>query len=353
MIVRSLCIVTAITSIVLLATAYATSPDLHSVIRQSQAKIVKIYGAGGLRQLEAYQTGIVISPEGHVLTVLSYVLDTDDLAMVLDDGRKFTPELVGTDPLRELALFKLPLEGETLPCFDLNSQVTADVGDRVLALSNLYGIATGDEPVSVLQGVVVAVAPLDARRGTFIAQNREDVYIVDAYANNPGAAGGALVDWQGRLLGLLGKELRSRVTGTWLNYALPTASFAESVASMSEGRSGIVEPPSQLPEESLTAELLGFRLIPDVLPNTPPYIDTVRRGSSADRSGLRPDDLVVYVADRQVASARALAEALSYHDQREEIALGVLRGGGLIEVMLKLEDQLPTTQGGPTDQIDE
>jgi serine protease Do len=313
--------------------------DLHAVIRTAQAKIVKIYGAGGLRQLEAYQSGVLISPEGHVLTVLSYVLDTDDLAVVLDDGHKYQPELVGTDPLRELALLKLPLDGETVPYFDLKENTTAAVGERVMALSNLFGIAAGDEPVSVLQGVVTALAPLEARRGSFVAKNRELVYIVDAFANNPGAAGGALIDWQGRLLGLLGKELKSRATGTWLNYALPTASFTESVDNMLAGRATNLEPPSQLPEESLTAELLGIRLVPNVLAMTPPYIDSVRRGSAADQAGLRPDDLIVFVAEKQITSLQALVEELSYHDQREEIAIGVLRDGGLIQVALKLADE--------------
>src|SRR4029078_2781903 len=69
--------------------APAAAPALHDVIRQAQRKIVKIYGAGGVRGLEAYQTGLLISPQGHVLTVFSYVLDTDDLTVVLDDGRRY------------------------------------------------------------------------------------------------------------------------------------------------------------------------------------------------------------------------------------------------------------------------
>jgi S1-C subfamily serine protease len=317
---------------------HATDTDLHDVVRQAQAKVAKIYGAGGLKQMEAYQSGILISPDGHVLTVLSYVLDTDDLAVILDDGRKFTAEMVGTDPVCELALLKLPLEDETIPYFDLSERLTADVGDRVLALSNLYGIATGNEPVSVLQGAITAVAPLDARRGTFIAKNREAVYIVDAYANNPGAAGGALVDWQGRLLGLLGKELKSRVTGTWLNYALPTASFTESVDRMIAGRAIESESPAQLPEDALTPELLGLRLVPNLLSMTPPYIDSVRRDSAAERAGLKPDDLIVFVDGKQIASLGALVEELASHDEREEVSVGVLRDGALMEVTLSIEE---------------
>ena len=316
----------------------ASDTNLTEVIREAQTKVVKIFGAGGFRQLEAYQSGIIISPEGHVLTSLSYVLDTDDLVVVLDDGRSLKPEFVGSDPVRELALLKLPLAEESLPYFDLHHQEQVEVGDRIFAISNLYGIATGDESASVLQGAITARAPLDARRGAYTTTFRDEVYVVDAYANNPGAAGGALVDWQGRLLGILGKEVKSKVTGTWLNYALPIASFAESVSEMREGNSSNWTPPVQLPDESLSTEYLGVRLVPDVLPVTPPFVDAVRRGSPAEVAGLRADDLIVFTGERQIASCHAFLEELTYHDRREEIQIGILRDGALLEVTLKPED---------------
>ena len=190
------------------------------VARQVQPKVVKLYGSGGLRGLESYQSGLLISDDGYVLTVLSYVLDADEVTVVLDDGRRFSAKHVAADPLTEIAVLKFDAGKDVLPYFDLSKAATAEPGMRVLALSNLFGIATGDEPVSVLHGVVSAVAPLDARRGAFATNFRGDVYVVDAAANNPGAAGGVLTDSQGRLLGMLGKELRSNLTGTWLNYAI-------------------------------------------------------------------------------------------------------------------------------------
>ena len=79
--------------------------------------MVKIYGAGGLRDMEAYQSGILISPEGHILTVFSHVLDTDYITAVLADGRKFEAKLLGADPRLEVAVLKIDAAG--LPCFDL------------------------------------------------------------------------------------------------------------------------------------------------------------------------------------------------------------------------------------------
>ncbi len=314
------------------------SDELQRTIRTAQRKVAKIFGAGGLRQLEAYQSGILVSPEGHVLTANSYVLDTDDLVVVLDDGRKWQAEFLGSDPVAELALLKLKTEGESLPYFNLQTDATQTrpiPGERILALSNLYGIATGDEPVSVLQGVITAIAPLRARRGAKQTSFREEVFILDAYANNPGAAGGALVDWQGRLLGLLGKELRSEVTGTWLNYALPVTSLVQPLENMLAGRVNAEFEMLDSPEESHSAESLGFALIPDVLPRTPPYVDSVRSDSPAQVAGMRPDDLVVFIEGNPVDSHQAVVAQLTRRELAEPVTVSVLRDGNLREFTLQ------------------
>lgn len=334
--------------LVALSAQAASDATLHDVIRDAQRKVVKIYGAGGVRGLEAYQSGIVISPEGHVLTTLSYVLDTDDLAVVLDDGRRYQAEQVGSDPVRELALLKLPLEGESLPSFSLDDAPQAEVGDRVLAVSNLFNIAAGDEPVSVLQGVVTAVAPLEARRGSFQSAYRGSAYLVDAAANNPGAAGGALVDWRGRLLGVLGKELRSRSTGAWLHYAIPVEQFADSVERMKSGRydGERSESAGDAPAEPLTLGDLGLVLVPNMLPRTPPYIDSVFPGSAAADAGLQPDDLVVFVAGEPTASCAAVLEAIGRHEKFDEVRISVLRDGELVEVVLAAEGSEDASDAG-------
>ena len=268
--------------------------SLAAVARDVQPKMVKIYGAGGLRGLEAYQSGMLISAEGDVLTAWSYVLDSDDVAVVLDDGRRFTATLVGADPLTEVAVLKIDSgDGATAIFRPCTRHARSTSGRACLAFSNLFGIATGDEPVSMLQGYVSAVAPLEARRGGFSTNYRGDVYIVDAATNNPGASGGALVDGQGRLVGMLGKELRSELTGTWLNYALPVAAFASTVESI---RAGDFTPrpltDADRPDHPLSLAALGIVLVPDVVSRTPPYVDRVlpgfrgRKGrAAAGRSG--------------------------------------------------------------------
>ena len=317
----------------------ATAGSLHDSIRDAQRKVVKIYGAGGVSGLEAYQTGILISAEGHILTVQSYVLDTDDLAVVLDDGRKFTAEVLGVDPVRELAVLKLPIENDSLPHFNLAAAPLAKIGERVLAVSNLFNIAGGDEPVSALQGVVSAISPLDARRGAHQASFRGNVYIVDAAANNPGAAGGALVNWRGELLGLLGKELRSSATGAWLHYAIPVDQFVASVETMEAGRTvADAETNPSTATNPLSLAALGIVLVPDILPRTPPYIDSVVADSAAARAGLRPDDLLVLVEGEPTASCSAVVEQVVRRESFDDVRISVLRDGELVEATLNAED---------------
>ena len=319
--------------------------SLADVARQVQPKVVKLYGAGGLRGLEAYQSGILISPEGHVLTVWSYVLDADEVTVLLDDGRRFFARHVAADPLTEIAVLKFDPEGDALPHFDLSQAATAEPGARVLAFSNLFGIATGDEPVSVLHGVVSVVAPLDARRGAFATNYRGEVYIVDAAANNPGAAGGALTDAEGRLLGMLGKELRSNLTGTWLNYSLPVSAFAPAVEDILAGRFTPRELSEvEQPDHPLSPGALGIVLVPDVVTRTPPYIDRVVPDSPAARAGLRPDDLVVMIDTQVTASCRDTVRLLKRLERDAEVRISVLRDEAFLEFKLTADPATPAEE---------
>jgi serine protease Do len=314
--------------------ASAANASFAGVIEQVEPKIVKIYGAGGFRGMEPYQSGLLISAEGHVLTVWSYVLDTDYITATLNDGRKFDAKLLAADPRLELAVLKIEAGG--LPHFDLAQSSAAPVGTRVLAFSNLFGVATGDEPASVLHGWIAARSRLEARRGAYETPYKGPVYVLDAMTNNPGAAGGALTDRQGRLLGMLGKELRNSVTNTWLNYAIPAQEMSKTVDEIRAGRfvARATEDKQAKPKQALNLELLGIVMVPEVMERTPPYIDEVRPDTPAAAAGLRPDDMIVFVNDRLVASCKAVRTEFEYIDRIDRVKLSVTRGQELIELEL-------------------
>jgi S1-C subfamily serine protease len=308
-----------------------------SGIDTAQPKMVKLFGAGGFEGLEAYQSGFLVSAEGHILTAWSYVLDTDYLTVMLADGRKLEAKLVGAYPPLEIAVVKVDAQG--LDYFDLSHAATADAGTRVWAVSNLFGVATGDEPDSVQHGVVAALTPLDARRGVYATPYHGPVYVIDCVTNNPGAAGGALINLRGELLGILGKELRNAQNNVWLNYAIPLNQFATIVDEIIAGKAHAV---AERKAETTTRDGKGVDLgerglvmVPDVLERTPPYIEQVRTHSPAAAAGLRSDDLVVFIGDHLVQSLQALVEELKQCDTDGELRMIVLREQELIDVVLR------------------
>ncbi|MDP6443778.1 MAG: S1C family serine protease [Pirellulaceae bacterium] len=308
-----------------------------NVVEGVQPRIVKIYGAGGLKGLEAYQSGFLISSEGHVLTVFSYVLDTDYVGATLDDGRKFEAKIVGVDPRLEIAILKI--DAKDLPFFDLDQAAALSSGRRVLAFSNLFGVATGDEPSSVLHGSVSVVAPLQARRGVFQTRFTGNVYVLDAMTNNPGAAGGALTDAAGQLAGMLGKELRNSQDNTWLNYAVPISALRQSAADILAGKapSALTDEDRKRPDNPLSLQLLGIRLVPDVLDKTPPFVDFVLPRSPAEKADLQPDDLILFINNRIASSCRAVRDELNFIDRIDPVLVTVQRGQQLLEVELRVE----------------
>lgn len=319
------------------AESAARSPTLVDTIAEVSPKVVKLFGAGGRRNLYAYGSGFLYSPEGHIATVWSHLLDSDTVTVVLHDGRRFEGRTLGVDPTLDLAVIKI--DADDLPYFDLQQPVPpVGVGSRVLAFSNVFKVATGDEPVSVMHGVIAARTQLSARRGVFDAPYSGPVYVVDAVTNNSGAAGGVLTTRQGHLLGMLGKELRNNVTETWLNYVVPIEQLRPALEEIRLGRYS-PRPQSETDEtaplvRNFVPEDFGLVIIPDVVSRTPVYIDRVITGSAADKAGLQSDDLILFVNDVLVPSCRAFREELARREPGLPLKLVVRRDDRLITVEL-------------------
>lgn len=316
---------------------HAQPPSHAGIVRDVQARVVKVYGAGGMAGLEAYQSGCIVSPSGHIATVWSYVLDVDPV-VVLDDGRRYDAKIVGFEPKLELAVLKI--DATDLPYFSFAESTDVAPGTQVLAVSNLFSIAAGNEPASVMHGYIASETNLGARRGTFRTAYSGPVYVLDLVANNPGAAGGALVDVRGRLIGMLGKELRDERTGVWLNHALPAQTLRGVIADIVAGRTSVDVGTDEEPlptDQAHSAPGLGLVMIPDVLEKTPAFIDTVRDGSPASEAGLQADDLILLIAGRRIEGQASAREILRTLDRRDAVSLTVQRGSEVVTVTVQPE----------------
>ena len=120
-------------AVVLLCVLNVASPthaqSVRDTIGLTQPKIVKIFGAGGRTNLAAYGTGFFVSPQGHIATVWSHVLDADVVGVVLADGRRFTAKVLGAEPQLALAVLKLnAAEGLEFPYFAVTEATSAGMG---------------------------------------------------------------------------------------------------------------------------------------------------------------------------------------------------------------------------------
>lgn len=303
----------------------ATTLAQQSALEKTLPKTVKIYGVGGLAGFDDAQSGILISDSGHILTVTGSVLDEDPINCTLNDGQKFTAKLVGVNPKLSIAVLKI--DAQTPDYFDLSAEpVPVAVGSPVLAVTNLYSVATGNEPMSVQHGVVSAITPLEARRGAFVAGFKGNVYIIDAITNNPGAPGGALVDYNGAFLGLVGKQLKSTTQSIYINFAMPQSALSSAVQDILDKKTQKAQQDDVAkPADAWTPNKLGLQLTPDVLPLTPAYIDSVRANSPAAKAGLAPDDFIVMVNGNIVKDVKSLKAALERIDVADPVELLILR----------------------------
>jgi len=314
--------------------------DIHDAIQYVQQRMVKLYGAGGLKNLAGYGTGFLVSPDGHIATVWSHLLDADTVAVVLPDGRRMFGRMVGTDSKKDIAVLKI--DAVDLPYFDLSHAASAGPGASVLAFSNMFKVAVGDEPVTVTHGVISARTDLSARRGRYQAPYTGPVYILDAVTNNPGAEGGVLTTYDGKLLAMLGRQVRSDQNNVWLNYAVPISELRTSIEDIIAGRLHRTDPlmaGTKPTGDGFKGLDFGLVLVPDVVFRTPVYIETVVEGSQADKMGLKPDDLIVFANGELVPSIRNFETVLQSLSPGDDLQLVVRRESELISVTFQVPRQ--------------
>lgn len=307
------------------ATAQAEEPKaadragpFATAVAAAQARTVKIYG-GSIGRTPGYATGIVVSDKGDILTEQGSLLATGNLRVVLPDGSEHSAQVVRRS--QSLQTAHLKIDAATPLFFDLAPpEEAAANGDWVLAVSNCFKVANGTEPMSVGLGVLSLRMRLDARRGAQDFPYDGDVLLVDAITSNPGAAGGAVVDLKGELVGMIGKVIEGKNTNTRLNYAVPRDLLAAFVAGK-EQSSDVAVSPAQKGD-------LGLRLFPLGGRKSPAYIDRVVSGSPAAVAGLKADDLLMSVG------GHVIKEAGDFEKVSESLAAGT---EVLVEVKRKNE----------------
>jgi serine protease Do len=272
-------------------------------------------------------SGFIIHPNGTLLTNNHVVEAADAIRVRFEDGRAFDAEVLGRDPLTDIAVVKLKGKLEKLPVATLGDSDAIKVGDWVLAIGNPFGLAS-----SVSAGIISA-------RARQIGAGPYDDFLQTDAAINPGNSGGPLFNMKGEVIGINTAIVGG---GSGIGFAVPSNIAKVLLPQLEKGqkiRRGWLGVSVQdlTPElaKSLNVPIDHGAVVSDVNPDTP-----------AQKAGLKPDDVVVALDGNAVDSSRALTRTVGFKPPGAEVDLTLYRGGKKQDLKLKLGERPPEDELG-------
>ena len=264
----------------------------------------------GSRRMQAEGSGFFIDNKGHIVTNNHVVEDADEIRVQLSNGETVDAELIGTDPLTDLAVLKIEGHADQ-PFVEFADDVNVRVGDWVLAVGNPYGLSG-----TVTSGIVSAIG----------GQNRENQYLdfiqIDAPINR-GNSGGPTFDLKGRVVGVNTMIFSPNGGSVGIGFAIPAKVASETVAqlidngSVTRGWLGI-----QLQE--VTTEIAAAMELKS--PNGV-LVNSVIDGEPAAKAGLRDGDIIVEIGNEAVDTPNELSRRVASFAPGDKVRVKVLREG--------------------------
>jgi serine protease Do len=255
-------------------------------------------------------SGVIVTKDGYILTNNHVVDNADEVKVTLQDGREFTAKVIGRDPKSDVAVIKI--DAKDLPVVPMADSDKAQVGDIVLAIGNPFGVGQ-----TVTTGIVSATG-----RGNLGIEDYEDFIQTDA-AINPGNSGGALVDIEGRLIGI-NTAIFSRSGGNQgIGFAIPSDLARNVMDSLikyghvTRGYLGVMiqDVTPALAKEFQLKEMTGA-LVGEVVPKGP-----------ADKAGFKDGDVVLDYNGKKVTDSRHLKLAVGETKPGATVPVKILRDG--------------------------
>ncbi len=259
------------------------------------AQFLGLQGMGGLTQERVENSlgsGVIIDPDGQIATNTHVIANATEINVVTQDGREYAAEKVLNDPKSDLAILRIHPKGEKLPYLELADSDQAQVGDLVLAIGNPFGVGQ-----TVTHGIISGLS-----RSNVQGAGEYSFFIQTDAAINPGNSGGALVDMQGKLLGINSMIYSKDGGSLGIGFAIPS-SMVRTVIEASHHGGKIIRAWTGIAAQAVTPDMvdsLGLErasgaLVNRVNPNGPAY-----------KAGIRTGDVITAINGHEVADADAL-----------------------------------------------
>jgi serine protease DegS len=255
-------------------------------------------------------SGVIMSPEGYLLTNNHVTTGADQIVVALKDGRETIARVIGSDPETDLAVLKIDLKN--LPAITIGSSDNIRIGDVALAIGNPFGVGQ-----TVTMGIISATGRPQLGLNTY-----EDFIQTDA-AINPGNSGGALVDANGNLTGINTAIFSKSGGSQGIGFAIPTKLALDVMKSIIEhgqvirGWLGIEVQP--LTQE--LAESFGLKDRPGIV------VAGIFRDGPAQKAGLQLGDVILNINGELAGDGRRSMNQVARAKPGEKIAIGVMRNG--------------------------
>jgi len=268
-------------------------------------------------------SGVIVSPDGYILTNNHVVEEADKVEVELNDNRKFTAKVIGTDSPSDVAVIKI--EATSLPTVPFGDSEKVEVGDLVLAVGNPLGIGQ-----TVTMGIVSAKGRQSPGRSN---RTYEDFLQTDA-AINRGNSGGALVNLRGELIGVPSQILSQTGGNMGIGFAIPTK-MARNVmdqlirnGKVRRGKLGItvrdIDPP--------LAKQFGYT------GSNGAFVDDVVKDDPADQAGVKPGDIITEFQGQRITDDSQLRNLASQTAPGTTVRFKVWRAGAEREMTAKLAE---------------
>ena len=295
----------------------ATRYDVESVERASDDRL-NFY----LEEQDSLGSGVIVSEDGFILTnlhVVDNLFDLFDTEVTLNDGRKTPATVIAWDKGNDLAVLHINMND--LTPIGLGDSETTQVGDLVFAIGYPRNIGQ-----SVSQGIISAI--------THNTDSTVSILQTDA-AINPGNSGGALIDINGKLVGINSSIFSESGKFEGIGFATPVSiaieSMRELIASAIDANSGYL---GVITGEALTSEssklFFGVDHIRGIL------VESVDNGGAAKRAGIKPGDVITKVEGSTVVNAENILKEIRNKKPGDTVVIQVFRAGRTLEVITKL-----------------